>query len=113
MALTITKSKIHPEDVWGALPIAIVTAVPAAGDYATGGYTLTPGAGIPLGSIFTVIPAGDTGGATGVLLKWNTTTQKLQAFWTGAAVSGFLAEVAATTDLSAFTFTLLILGINP
>lgn len=113
MALTITKSTIHPEDVWGALPIAIVTATPAASDYATGGYTLTPGVGIPLGSIFAVLQLGDTGTTTEVRLKWNTTTQKLQAYWTGAAVSGFLAEVTPNTDLSGFTFTLLIIGINP
>jgi hypothetical protein len=113
MALTLTKSKIHPEDVWGALPIAFVTAVPAAADYTTGGYTLTPGTGIPLGSIFTVIPAGASGGTVAVLLQWNTSTQKLQVYVSGAALSGDFAEAAAGADLSAFTFTLLILGINP
>lgn len=114
MALTITPSTIHPVDVWGALPVRVVTATPAAADYAAGGYALTPGAGIPLGSpIFGVVVLGDTGGTTGVYLKWNTSTSKLQAFGTGAAAAGVLEEVANATDLSAFTFTLLIIGINP
>lgn len=114
MALTITQSAIHPVDVWGALPVRVVTATPAAADYPTGGYTLTPGVGIPLGApIFGVLTLGDTGGTTAVILKWNTATSKLQAFWTGAVISTALAEVTAATDLSAFTFTLLIIGINP
>lgn len=119
MALTITPSALHPVDVFGALPVAIVTAKPAAADYTTGGYTLTPGAGFSLGSpIFGVVLLGDTGGTTAVYLKWNTTTSKLQAFQTAAiaatpAASAELAEVSAGTDLSAFTFTLLIFGINP
>jgi len=119
MALTIAPSAIHPVDVWGALPVRVVTATPAAADYTTGGYTLTPGSGIPLGSpIFGVITLGDTGGTGAVVLKWNTSTSKLQAFWSGAVAEGGaaaaeLAEVTAGTDLSAFTFTLLIIGINP
>ena len=114
MALTVTQSTIHPKDVWGDLPIAIVTATPAASDYPTGGYALTPGTGIPLGTpIFGVFTLGDTGGTTGVYLKWNTSTSLLQAFGTGPTSTGPLAEVASGTNLSAFTFTLLIVGINP
>ncbi len=114
MALTITQSTIHPKDVWGALPIAVVTATPAASDYVTGGYSLPPGTGIPLGTpIFGVFTLGDTGGTTGVLLKWNTSTSLLQVFVTGSAAGANFAEASAGSNFSGFTFTLLIVGINP
>jgi hypothetical protein len=112
MALTITPSALHPVDDWGALPIRFVTAKPAAADYATGGYTITPGQGIPLGSIFTVIPVGGQGGFE---VQWNTATGKLQVFGNTAtpAANAPLTEVAAGTDLSALTLTLLVIGLNP
>jgi hypothetical protein len=116
MALTITQSTIHPVDDWGALPIRFVTAKPAAADYPTGGYTLTPGQGIPLGApIFGVLHVATAAGASaiGAVPDFDPVTGKLRMLGTGSAADAALAELAAGTDISALTFTLGIIGINP
>jgi hypothetical protein len=53
-----------------------------------------------------VIPIGGQGGYVPV---WNPTTSKLQVFQQSAATSA-LTEVPAATDLSAYTFNLLVVG---
>ena len=106
MALTIVPSSIYPNDVWGAVEVRFVNCTPAAADYATGGYTLTPGQGISLAVIYIVDYIGGLGGYTPV---WNLTTQKLQVFQSAAAL-GPATEVPAATDLSGFTFQLVLIG---
>lgn len=100
MALTLTPSTILPTDVWGETRQCWVSAVPAASDYATGGYTLTPGSGLSLGTIDYVIPIGGQGGVVPV---WNTTTSKLQMFGAGtdAGVPLGLGTSSAASTVSA------------
>lgn len=82
MALTITPNAVLPLDVWGKTEIRFVSAVPAASDYATGGYTLTAGQGISLNKIYWAVPIGNQGGLSPV---WNVATGKLQIYAAGAA----------------------------
>lgn len=112
MALTITPNAVYPLDTWGSVEVRNVNAVPAASDYATGGYTLTPGSGIALQTIYFVLPNGGQGGYVPV---WNPATNKLQVFEQAAiaaapSTASALAEVGAGTDLSALTFSLLVFG---
>lgn len=106
MALTITATSALPLDVWGQTEVRFVNAVPAAADYATGGYSLTAGTGISLGTIYYVIPLSGQGG---YVLQWSTATNKLLVYQQSAATSA-LTQVPAATDLSALTFVLMILG---
>ena len=81
-------------------------------DYATGGYAIIGGEAAntnntpnlincDLWRILTVIPAG---GQNGYQPVWNPTTQRLQMF------SSPGAETANGTDLSPYSFTLLLVG---
>jgi hypothetical protein len=116
MAYTITK--IPDGDVsLGNLSGEFVDLQPASADYATGGYAINSQeavlnnpsltANCDLYKIVAVLPAGNQGGYVPV---WNSATGKLQIFDTGAASGNPLAQAAANTDLSAFTFRLLLIG---
>jgi hypothetical protein len=82
-------------------------------DYATGGYAIIGGEtaqqnntpnliNCDLWRILTAVPVGGQGGYSPV---WNPTTQKVQMF-----PNNSLSEAAAGTDLSAYSFYLLLLG---
>jgi hypothetical protein len=75
--------------------------------YATGGDSITP-AQLGLGTIKFMEVAAATG--LGYVLSYNPTSGTIQAFETGASLSGPLAEVASTTNLSAVSATLLAYG---
>lgn len=104
----------------GNLRGELVNLNPAAADYATGGYLIegigetTESTGnVGLYKVLTAIPAGGQGGFVPV---WNPTTSKLQIFESAAvaatpAAAAPLAEVAAGTDLSAYSFELLLIGL--
>lgn len=47
---------------------------------------------------------------TAVMFNYNIATGKMQAFWTGAGLSGAFAEVANGTDLSGFTGSNIAFG---
>jgi hypothetical protein len=72
--------------------------------YATGGDSITP-AQLGLGTIKFMEVAAATG--LGYVLSYNPTSGTIQ---TGASLSGPLAEVASTTNLSAVSATLLAYG---
>lgn len=113
MAYTITK--VPDGDIsLGSLRAEQVQLQPAAADYAPGGYLIQGIAGsteatgnVGLSKVLFVIPVGGQGGYVPV---FNPATSKVQMFQQGAA-AGALTEVAAGTDLSAFTFNLLVVGL--
>lgn len=84
MAYTVTANAVVPNDVWGKVEVRNVTLAPAASDYPTGGYALTPGSGISLNKIYWAIPEGGQGGIDPV---WNPTTGKLQMFATSVGAN--------------------------
>lgn len=93
-----------------------VNLQPASSDYPLGGYAITgqeqvlnnPGltANCDLYKVLAAIPIGGQGGYSPV---WNPTTQKLEVFQDSTA-QGPGGRVIPGTDLSAFTFGLLLLG---
>ena len=116
MAYAITK--LPDGDVsFGSWNGELVSLQPSTSDYATGGYQLVDGvsvvdnpalnANIDLYRLIVVVPAGGQGGYVPVL---NPTNKKVQMFQQSAA-TGALTEVPASTDLSAQTFQLLLLGL--
>jgi hypothetical protein len=155
MAYTITLMATLSLDVWGKTEVRFVQLVPAASDYPTGGYAITPGVNISLRAVYGVVSIGGQGG---YLPVWVPTTGKLMirsvgsvtpsgtisipiatnvgttspvyagnvanqftttgsatsitnATFTGAATAAAqAAEVGAGTDLSSFTFLLMVLG---
>lgn len=96
-------------DFLGAIPVSIQTLTFAAGDtYLTGGMALLAaqfGMSRPIGGISVI---GYNTAGIGIEWFWNTQTQKLQARWTGPAISGVLAEVGNTTPIAGFAITLLV-----
>lgn len=68
--------------------------------------------GSSTGTIVAVIDLGPTNPAatTNHICFYHPETDKLQVFWTGAAISTALAEVTAATNLSAFTHRFLVLS---
>lgn len=90
-----------------------VALQPSVSDYATGGYLVegiggaTETAGnVGVTKVVFVIPIGGQGGYVPV---FNPTTSKVQMFEQSAATSA-LTELAASTDLSSYTFNLLVVG---
>jgi hypothetical protein len=75
--------------------------------YATGGDSITA-AELGLGTIKFIEIAAATG--AGYVLSYNPTNGTIQAFETGAALSGPLAEVASATNLSAVSATAIAYG---
>ena len=101
----------------GSLNGEFVSLSDSVSDYATGGYAIIGGetaanASAPstincdLWRVLTAIPVGNQGGLEPV---WNANTGKLQMYWNGAA-NGPAVEVPNGTDLSGYSFNLLLLG---
>lgn len=113
MAATITKAA-DGDLSRGNLRGELITLKPAVSDYATGGYLLqgiggtTEGTGnVGLDKILWVTPVGGQGGLSPV---WNPTTSKLQIYQGGS--SGHPEnEVPPNTDLSSYSFQLLVEGL--
>lgn len=112
MAFTVAKNTDGDVSL-GNLRAELVTLTPAASDYAPGGYAITA-AGIGMNKILGVLPVGDTGG-DGYILKWNAATGKLQVFAVQVTTAGSTiyapVELAVSTDLSSYTFQLLVIGL--
>ena len=97
----------------GNLRAELITLVPSVSDYATGGY-LIPGIGgtteatgnVGMDKVLFVIPVG---GQQGYNPVWQTSTSKMAMFEDSGAVGPF-GQVPALTDLSAYTFELLVVG---
>jgi len=117
MAYVITKQPDGDVSL-GSLNGELVSLSDSISDYATGGYALIGGEtaannntpnliNIDLWRILTAVPVGGQGGYNVV---WNPSTQKVQVFQ-GIAGLGPGTEVPASTDLSAYTFNLLVVGL--
>lgn len=87
----------------------VATASFGSLDYPTGGYPVAPSV-CGLSRIRGIWEIGLSGTPVGVVWKWNKTTSKLQAFWTGAGLGAALAEVASGTDLSAMQVQFIFNG---
>jgi hypothetical protein len=83
MALTLTQVT-DSQDVWGGrYRVRLYDAVPAASDYATGGYSITP-ASIGLGATGTILGVeciAQSGGTSFYLAAWQPSTKKLIFVW--------------------------------
>jgi hypothetical protein len=97
------------EQIWGKVRIVMATYTGSA-SYGTGGDAL-PG-NLGLRNIRGVFQIGQNTASAGILSEWNTTTAKLQLFWTGALVSTALAEVTAATNVSTMVWTVLVISID-
>ena len=87
------------------------TAVPAASDYATAGYTVTPATfGLQIIRNLWVAGTASTAAPTvAVLWQWDKTSGKLQAFGSAVGATG-ISEMAASTDLSSITIRVIVEG---
>jgi hypothetical protein len=101
---TFTAGTPDPDNVLGRWRVRHVTYTGAA-SYVAGG-DVPPALG--LRSIRGVIILGINSAL--YVPFWNPSTGKLQFLWTGPAISGPLAEVAATTNLSAVVVQLLFIS---
>lgn len=114
MALTITFPG-DDQSQFGNIPVRFAN-VALDNSYPTGGYAVNGGmfAGASTGGFQTANNGlrgldiiGANSAAGGYVFEYNSQTGKLQAFWTGAALSGVLAEVAAATNLSTVVLNVL------
>lgn len=113
MAYSLTKNADGDASL-GNFRGELVTLAPSVSDYATGGYLVQGIAGstestgdIGLSKVLFVIPVGGEGGYSPV---FNPTTSKVRIFEPSNAV-GPQVEVPAHTDLSAYSFQLLVVGL--
>ena len=90
MAYTFTPIPTMVNDVWGKTEVRFMQLQPAATDYPTGGYLITPGTNISLRAVYAMIPMGITATTrtTTVIPVYNTTTAKIQMFWSPATTAG-------------------------
>jgi alpha-D-ribose 1-methylphosphonate 5-phosphate C-P lyase len=113
MAATVSVSRSQFQAVaFAGFRARLVDVLPAASDYPTGGYAISAnslGLSEVLGAI--VLGLNNTAVTTGVLWQYNVSTGKLQAFASNGAAPALLAEVAASTDLSAEKVRVLVLGV--
>ena len=107
MAYTITKLSDGDLSI-GNLRGEVVNLQPAVSDYPTGGYLIqgiggsTESTGnVGMDKVLTVLPAG---GQQQYSPVWQPATSKLEMWASGS-------QVAASTDLSALTFELILIGL--
>jgi hypothetical protein len=111
MAYKITKAT--DGDLVSNLREELVTLQPSVSDYATGGYSIKGIGGttvatgnVGIDKVLFVLPVGGQGG---LQVAWNTTTSKIQMFADSTSALAAV-EVANATDLSGYTFSLLVIG---
>jgi hypothetical protein len=115
--MAITWTNDYDSQAWLGLSTQLRHAkgVPAASDYATTGYTITPATfGLQAIRDFIISGVDSSSASTNFTTMWqwsyNHATGKLQVFGTGTAAGDAFNEAAASTDLSAFTVRVLIGG---
>lgn len=111
MALTWTRDNDGLQNLGPSGIIIPAQAVPAATDYVTGGYAVSPatfGLGVLRGLM--VLGVASAAVTTAYLWQYDPTTGKIQVFATGTASGDAFNEVAADTDLSAYTLHVLAYG---
>jgi hypothetical protein len=113
MAYTITKLADGDLSL-GNLRGELVNLQPASSDYPTGGYLIqgiggaTESTGnVGMDKVLAVLPVG---GQQGYEPVWQPATSKLEMLYNGSSAPGSNVQVPASTDLSALTFELLLLG---
>ena len=117
MAYTITKNPDGDVNL-GSLNGEFVTLQPSTSDYATGGYALIDGVTVVDTSslnqnvdLYRVLAAIPSGSASGYVPVFNATTKKI-AMRQQNGTTGQLQEVPANTDLSAYSFQFLLVGLG-
>ena len=112
MAYNLTKQSDGDISL-GNLRAELIPLGPSVSDYATGGYLIqgiggtTEATGnVGMDKVLFVIPVG---GQQGYNPVWQTSTSKMAMFEDSGAVGPF-GQVPALTDLSAYTFELLVVG---
>jgi len=114
MAYTITKLPDGDLSL-GNLRGELVNLQPALSDYPTNGYLIqgiggtTESTGnVGMDKILAVLPVG---GQQGYEPVWQPATSKLEMFYNGSSYPSPQVQVPASTDLSALTFELLLIGL--
>jgi hypothetical protein len=101
-ALTLTRVA-DGEDILGSHQRLTTWDVVPSNSYPTGGYTITPQR-FGLKKIRAVITGRSNTAGIGTLPQYNSQTGKLMM------LSGALAQVAGSTDLSTFSFRIMFIG---
>lgn len=120
MAYTITK--IADGDIsLGSINGELVQLKPAVSDYPTSGYPIISQEQVVNNSalkancdLWRILGAAPFGGQSGLAPVWNPLTNKMQMFWNASnnpPAGGPNQEVPNGTDLSSYTFNLLIAGL--
>lgn len=117
MAATFTKL-LDGDVSLGSWNGELMTMQPAAADYPTGGYPIVDGVAVVNSGgtssancdLYRVIGALYIGGCGGYRPVYNPATKKIQVFQS-AGTAAADTEVAANTDLSAFTPQFLLFGL--
>lgn len=90
----------------GGYQVMKVVAITMDSSYATGGESVTAAA-CKMGKIDTLLPIAHAG----YVPVWDSANSKILAYWVDTTVDGdALAEVTATTDLSAVVFPAIVIG---
>ena len=107
--MAATATTVFTGNLFGAKQRISVSNITMDASYPTGGEAITANQ-LGLSRITSVIPAAST---TGYVPAWDQANSKLEVFYGdySATVDGVLSEVAATTDLSAVTFTVIAFGV--
>jgi hypothetical protein len=79
-------------------------------EYETGGDTIVKPEGVGVLTLPEKIDFFDIINSGGYVARYNPATGKVQIFYTGAAVSTPLAEIAAKANLSAISFSYICVG---
>ena len=115
MAVTIsavnTKGDVGASVILGSTLCQKVLSVTLDSSYPTHGYSITPKM-VGMDAIFNIdaASAAAPAGTQAVLLVWDNTNQKLQAFWAKTAGTSSLQEVDNGTDLHTFVDQIVVTG---
>lgn len=106
MALTVAQAAV--ENPAGVRFKTVTLTLDAS--YPTGGYAVTPAQCGFVSAIDGMVFGATAGNTTGVVLGWNPTTQKIQAYLSNGASPALLNEAPNTTALTGQVVTALVWG---
>jgi hypothetical protein len=93
VTLTVSQNNANRGTITGSLALS--------GTYATGGFAVTAGT-FGLNQLFS-LDVNPTGGMVFEYVPTNSTSGVVKAYWTGAGLSGALAEVTNATSMAGKT----------